>query len=164
MSRTVPVTIRDMAPDDWPAVADTYSAGIRSRLATFETSIPEWGQWNAAHLPAPRLIAASAGAIVGCSEDHRFIDPLGAVYVGRETLRHGWGAYFALVSDYRVSVRAMAETAAGVLLVGEAAGRSNGVAWTVPAAWRAVVREGFVAEWQVYADNEPLRASLRRAT
>jgi phosphinothricin acetyltransferase len=292
MSRPVPVTIRDMTPADWPAVVDIYAAGIRSRLATFETSIPEWGQWNAAHLAAPRLIAESAGAIVGwaalnpvsgraayrgvaevsvyvapaaqrrgigrellatlieradraglwtlqaailarnvasiglhercgfrrighreriaqldgewldtlllerrrrdgrpsaasavvhefierinahdvdgllpcLSPDHRFIDSLGAVFVGRETLRQGWLAYFALVSDYRVSVHGMAETAAGLLLVGEAAGRSNGLAWTVPAAWRAVVRAGLVAEWQVYADNEPLRASLRPTT
>src|SRR5207245_1611170 len=85
------------------------------------------------------------------SADHHFIDSLGAVFVGRETLRQGWQAYFTLVSDYHVSVHDMAELAAGILLVGEAGGRSNGVAWTVPAAWRAVVRDGQVAEWQVYA-------------
>ena len=95
------------------------------------------------------------------SVDHHFIDSLGTVFVGRETLRQGWQAYFALVHEYNVSVHALAELAVGILLVGEAAGRSNGVAWTVPAAWRAVVRDGQVAEWQVYADNEPLRASLR---
>lgn len=30
--------------------------------------------------------------------------------------------------------------------------------WKTPAAWRAVVRDGKIAEWQVYADNEPARA------
>jgi hypothetical protein len=45
--------------------------------------------------------------------------------------------------------------------VGSVEGRSGGVEWKVPAAWRAVVRDGLIAEWQVYVDNEPLRASLR---
>jgi len=27
----------------------------------------------------------------------------------------------------------------------------------VPAAWLAVVKDGLVAEWRVYADNQPLR-------
>jgi ketosteroid isomerase-like protein len=29
--------------------------------------------------------------------------------------------------------------------------------WEVPAAWHVVVRGGLVAEWRVYADNQPLR-------
>jgi ketosteroid isomerase-like protein len=112
-----------------------------------------------------RINAHDVEGLAAClSADHRFVDSLGAVFVGRETLRQGWQAYFALVHEYHVSVHALAELAAGVLLVGEAAGRSNGVAWAVPAAWRAVVRDGQVAEWQVYADNEPLRASLRPST
>ena len=28
--------------------------------------------------------------------------------------------------------------------------------WRIPAAWRAVVRDGQIAEWQVYADNKPV--------
>lgn len=112
-----------------------------------------------------RINAHDVEGLTAClSPDHRFIDSLGTVFGGRETLRHGWHAYFALVNDYHVSVHELAELPWGVLLVGEAAGRSNGVAWTVPTAWRAVVRNGQVAEWQVYADNEPLRASLRPPT
>ena len=29
--------------------------------------------------------------------------------------------------------------------------------WQVPAAWRAKVVDNLISEWQVYADNEPLR-------
>jgi len=54
-----------MAPSDWPAVASIYGAGIQSRLATFETHVPDWSQWDAAHLAAPRLVAEEAGTIVG---------------------------------------------------------------------------------------------------
>jgi hypothetical protein len=34
--------------------------------------------------------------------------------------------------------------------------------WETPAAWRAVVEGGLVAEWRVYADNEPMRELMRR--
>jgi ketosteroid isomerase-like protein len=95
------------------------------------------------------------------SEDHRFIDSLGSVFIGRETLRTGWADYFRLVSEYRITVHEFAEGGSSLLLVGSVAGRSGGVDWNVPAAWRAVVRDGLIAEWQVYVDNEPLRASLR---
>jgi ketosteroid isomerase-like protein len=93
--------------------------------------------------------------------DHRFIDSLGSVFIGRETLRAGWADYFRLVSEYRITVDEFADGRSSLLLVGSVAGRSGGVDWAVPAAWRAVVRDGLIAEWQVYVDNEPLRASLR---
>jgi ketosteroid isomerase-like protein len=101
-------------------------------------------------------------ALTAClTEDHRFIDSLGTVFSTRDTLRQGWAGYFALVSDYRVTVDESAVGKGSLILVGTAAGKSGGVSWSVPAAWRAVVRDGQIAEWQVYADNEPFRASLR---
>jgi hypothetical protein len=33
--------------------------------------------------------------------------------------------------------------------------------WETPAAWRAVVVDGLVAEWRVYTDNEPMRERMR---
>ena len=35
--------------------------------------------------------------------------------------------------------------------------------WKTPAALRAVIRNGKIALWQVYADNEPIRAVMRTA-
>jgi hypothetical protein len=35
--------------------------------------------------------------------------------------------------------------------------------WETPAAWRAVVEGGLVAEWRVYTDNKPMRELMRRA-
>jgi len=35
--------------------------------------------------------------------------------------------------------------------------------WETPAAFRAFVEDGLVAEWRVYADNEPLRQKMRKA-
>jgi L-amino acid N-acyltransferase YncA len=57
------VTIDDMGPDDWPAVAAIFEEGLD--LGTFETSVPSWEDWDASHLPAPRLVARDGDAILG---------------------------------------------------------------------------------------------------
>lgn len=101
------------------------------------------------------------GIVAAMTPDHRFVDSLGAVFTGRETLRHGWQAYFALVSNYRITIEDVVEAPSVILVLGHAAGHTQEVEWRVPAVWRAVVREGQVAEWQVYADNEPLRAAMQ---
>jgi len=28
--------------------------------------------------------------------------------------------------------------------------------WEIPVAWKAVVKDGLIAEWRVYADNSPI--------
>jgi L-amino acid N-acyltransferase YncA len=61
-SARVPV-IRDLRPDDWPEVAAIYEAGIRGRNATFETSVPSWEAWDAAH--TLRLVAVDVDRVVG---------------------------------------------------------------------------------------------------
>jgi phosphinothricin acetyltransferase len=58
------VTIRELRPDDWPAVRAIYEEGIRGGDATFETETPSWERWDAAH-PELRLVADREGAIVG---------------------------------------------------------------------------------------------------
>ena len=35
--------------------------------------------------------------------------------------------------------------------------------WEIPAAWSVVVRDGRIAEWQVYADNSPVYRILEAA-
>jgi limonene-1,2-epoxide hydrolase len=48
-----------------------------------------------------------------------------------------------------------------VILLGMARGTYVGKTWSTPAAWRAKVHDDRVAEWRVYADNEPLRQLMR---
>ena len=103
--------------------------------------------------------------------DHRFIDSLGAVVEGRDAVREGWKFYFGMVPDYGLEIRRcfMSEHGATeVMLVGMASGsyQSNCVmlpsfSWATPVALRAVVRNEQIAEWQVYADNEPIREQMR---
>jgi phosphinothricin acetyltransferase len=58
------VTIRELRPEDWPAVRTIYEQGIRGGDATFETETPSWERWDAAH-PELRLVTERDGAVVG---------------------------------------------------------------------------------------------------
>jgi L-amino acid N-acyltransferase YncA len=59
------VRLRPLRPADWPAVAAIYEQGIRTGQATFETRVPSREEWDAAHLPAHRLVAELGGRLVG---------------------------------------------------------------------------------------------------
>jgi L-amino acid N-acyltransferase YncA len=59
------VELRPLQPDDWDAVAEIYWDGMRDGLATFQTEVPSWGEWDAAHLPGHRLVADLLGEVVG---------------------------------------------------------------------------------------------------
>ena len=54
-----------MRPEHWPAVRAIYLEGIATGDATFETSAPEWEQWDTAHLPQCRLISSNNSGILG---------------------------------------------------------------------------------------------------
>ena len=107
------------------------------------------------------------------TSNHRFIDSLGSVVEGRDAMREGWKFYFGMVPDYHLNIRSLfvpEDAKAEVVLVGTAGGSywSNGIkrpdsSWSTPAALRALIRNGRVAEWQVYADNEPIREQMRAA-
>ena len=55
-----------MEPGDWPAMRAIYEAGIATGNATFETSAPDWGDWDRTHLADHRLVATDGdGHVVG---------------------------------------------------------------------------------------------------
>jgi L-amino acid N-acyltransferase YncA len=56
---------RDLRADDWPEVARIFEEGIRTGDATFETEVPSWEAWDAAHLPAHRFVAVRDERVVG---------------------------------------------------------------------------------------------------
>jgi ketosteroid isomerase-like protein len=96
--------------------------------------------------------------------DHIFQDALGKRFIGREKMREGWRAYFKTVADYQVHADEFFQTADRLAIFGTASGTYAGAGdassdkfWKVPAAWRVLIRDGLVAEWCVYADNQPLR-------
>ena len=60
----VTTVVRDLRPDDWPQVSAIYEDGIRTGNATFETGVPTWEAWDAAHRPF-RLVAELDGEVAG---------------------------------------------------------------------------------------------------
>jgi limonene-1,2-epoxide hydrolase len=116
--------------------------------------------------------------------DHQFTDSLGNTVRGSESMREGWKLYFQMVPDYQVRVEETFVNGPTVLLLGMAGGTySHGFEsvmesalpnahmpdgsskyvnkWQTPAALRARIEGGKVAEWRVYADNEPIRRLMK---
>jgi ketosteroid isomerase-like protein len=109
------------------------------------------------------------GIVALMSPNHRFIDSDGRIYKGRETMKDAWAGYFRFVPDYRVEVKEFFSEGPVVVLLGEAGGTysPDGAMhdenkWSTPAAWRAQVGGEAIAEWRLYADQEPIRALVRR--
>jgi hypothetical protein len=125
------------------------------------------------------------------AHNHRFIDSLGTVVEGRDAMQVGWTEYFSMVPDYSIVVEesycvvdpgssdpsappplfsgsALDDRAALVVMLGVARGTyapggdlKAENQWQTPAAFRALIEDGKVAEWRVYADNEPIRRLMR---
>jgi len=103
--------------------------------------------------------------------DTVFIDSLGNRLQGTEKLRTAWEGYFKMVPDYSISHSEIFAEGNTVAVFGSAQGTFSRDGqlrkenfWKTPAAWRAVVKDDKIALWQVYADNEPIRAIIRKAS
>jgi uncharacterized protein (TIGR02246 family) len=100
--------------------------------------------------------------------DHRLVDSLGNVLTGRDQMQAAWSGYFAIVPDYHIATERVFSDTQEVIVCGVAGGTlSTGSthrpedAWSTPVALRAQIAESLIAEWRVYADNEPLRERMR---
>jgi ketosteroid isomerase-like protein len=56
------------------------------------------------------------------TDDHIFIDSLGTRIAGREAMRKGWAAYFAMVPDYALAIDETFTQGDTVVLLGTAHG------------------------------------------
>jgi ketosteroid isomerase-like protein len=108
------------------------------------------------------------GMLALMSPGHRLVDSMGAVVEGLEKMRVGWLAYFKTVPDYRLAIEETYSSGPIVILMGVAQGtytRTGDLTpenhWQTPIALRALVEDGLIIEWRVYADNEPIRKLMR---
>ena len=97
------------------------------------------------------------------TDDHAFIDSLGATYQGRETMRSGWSHYFSTFPDFTITCTEIMQKGNVLGLFGSASGTyapegelREENQWQTPAAWRAVVKDYRIAVWQIYTDNHPV--------
>nr|WP_299070887.1 GNAT family N-acetyltransferase [uncultured Allomuricauda sp.] len=59
------MNVREMKASDWDEVSKIYAEGVSTGFATFEQNIPNFEDWDAAHLQQCRLIAEEDGTILG---------------------------------------------------------------------------------------------------
>ena len=57
--------MRALQPEDWPQVGRIYGSGLATGLASFETQVPSWDEWDAAHRRDLRYVAELDGRVVG---------------------------------------------------------------------------------------------------
>lgn len=103
------------------------------------------------------------------SADHRFVDSIGHSFHGREGMQTAWEGYFAWFPDYQITVEDLLEQGELVLVTGRASGTyavdgklPDENFWEAPAAWKALVENGQLTYWQVYADNHPVREIMKK--
>jgi ketosteroid isomerase-like protein len=104
--------------------------------------------------------ASALAALMGA--DHVFVDSLGNRVTGAKSMEAGWRGYFAMCPDYWIRADHAMADGETMLVAGEAGGTIDGELWRTPAAWKVVIRDGKVAEWQVFADNKPVYEILGR--
>jgi len=128
------VELRDLRPGDWPEVARIYEQGIATGNATFESEVPSWEEWDAAHLAGHRFVAGVDGEVEGW---------IALAPVSRRPC-------YAGVAEISVYV---AENA-----------RGNGVGSELVAALvESAERDGlWTLQTSVFPENEPSLALLRR--
>lgn len=103
------------------------------------------------------------------TDDHKFTDSPGNVFRGKELMTKGWADYLALFPDYKIETDEIYEHENKVMFTGKASGTYSGGRisleenhWEIDAAWRALVVDGKIKEWQVFGDNKPVYEILKK--
>ncbi len=92
------MVIRSMLKEDWQMVANIYKEGIDTQLATFETNVPSYTDWDISHLKIGRFVAVTNEKILGWAA----LSPVSgrcvyggvaeiSIYVGKESRGLGVG-------------------------------------------------------------------------
>jgi phosphinothricin acetyltransferase len=59
------IVIRPFLEQDWDSVSRIYTEGIATGIASFETKVPHWDEWNQKHISSCRLVAEVDSLVVG---------------------------------------------------------------------------------------------------
>jgi L-amino acid N-acyltransferase YncA len=59
------IEIKTMEPDHWNEVKRIYEEGLATGNASFQTTAPEWDEWDKTHIRKCRLVALDNNIIVG---------------------------------------------------------------------------------------------------
>jgi ketosteroid isomerase-like protein len=95
------------------------------------------------------------------ADDHVLIDAHGNKVEGKDKMKAGWAGYFNWFPDYKIEITDIFENDASIAAFGFAGGTFKGLEtvgnenqWRLSTAWKAVVENGKIKLWQVYADTK----------
>jgi len=112
------------------------------------------------------LTAINSHDVIALAElmgpDFMFVDSLGNQVVSAKAMEAGWRGYFAMCPDFWIRADHVIAEGDVALLAGEAGGTIDGELWRIPSAWKAVICDGRVIEWRVFAHNKPVYEILSR--
>jgi ketosteroid isomerase-like protein len=94
-------------------------------------------------------------------ENHVFINSHGKKTVGKYNMEQGWKGYFEFFPDYTIEVSEITENESVIGVFGTATAtymnkknKQNSNYWCLPGAWKAIVKDGKIKLWQVFADTK----------
>lgn len=98
-----------------------------------------------------------------------FTDSLGNVFKGKDMMIKGWKNYLSMFPDYKIEVDEIFYDKDKVMFTGKASGTymidgkfSEKNHWEINAAWKALVTDGKIKEWQVFGDNKLVYEIIER--
>jgi hypothetical protein len=75
-------------------------------------------------------------------------------------MRKAWSKYFEMFPDYNIEINETIVKSSMICLFGYASGTyknlktpENNNFWRIPAAWKMIVKDNKISQWQVHADN-----------
>ena len=93
--------------------------------------------------------------------DFKFIDAYGNEETGKAHMRESWIGYFSWFPDYEIEIIDLFSNSNIFVILGFASGTyqnkkvaNNENHWRLPAAWRVIVDENKIKQWQVYCDSK----------
>ena len=93
--------------------------------------------------------------------DFKFIDAYGNEETRKVHMRESWIGYFRWFPDYEIEIIDIFSDSNIFVILGFASGTyqnkkvaNNENHWRLPAAWRIVVDENKIKQWQVYCDSK----------
>jgi ketosteroid isomerase-like protein len=103
------------------------------------------------------------------TDDHVFVDSQNNKVVGKDSMKQAWVDFYKLFPDYRLEVNEVITKNEVVMVSGFASGTYKNLrhedkdnSWIVPAAWKAVVTNGKIELWQIFADMSKAYEIVRR--